>query len=102
MLQLLGPATSDWNVRNAAGRTPLQVSATRGCLSAVRALLALKADATVKDDRGQSVLFLAAAQGHAAVVRSLVEPVDPLPQLWEEDELNKMVEKLPWVDSDVV
>lgn len=102
MLQLLGPTTSDWNICNAAGHTPLQVAATRGCLSAVRALLALQADANVKDDRGQSLLSLAAAQGHRAVVRALLEPIDPLPQTWGEAELAKMLEKLPWVDSDVV
>jgi hypothetical protein len=102
MLQLLGPATSDWNVHDAAGLTPLQASASRGCLSAVCALLALKADAAVTDTHGQSVLALAASQGHAAVVRALVEPVEQLPVLWDEDELNEMLEKLPWVDSDVV
>lgn len=101
MLQLLGPATPDWNIRNAAGQTPLQVSAVRGCLSAVQALLALNADVNVKDEHGQSVLALAAARGHLAVVQALVDPVEQLPLVWPDLELNKMLEKLPWVDSDV-
>lgn len=102
MLQLLGPATPDWNIKDASSHTPLQVAAIRGCLSAVRALLALKADADVKDNRGKSILMQAVAHGHEAVARTLIEPVDALPQIWKESDLITMMEKLPWVDSDVV
>jgi len=102
ILQLLGPATPDWNIRDAAGHTPLQVAVTRGCLAAVSALLSLEADASVTDEKGLSLLALAAAKGHVDVARTLLEPIEPLPIIWGEDELKNMVDKLPWVDSDVV
>jgi ankyrin repeat protein len=102
MLQLLSPATSDWNIRDASGHTPLQVAVARGCMAALTTLLALKADANVKDSHEQSLFALGTVQGHEDVVRALVSPIDPPQHSWEEEHLTKVLDKLPWVDSDVV
>lgn len=102
MLQLLSPATKDWSIRDASGHTPLQVAASRGCMGALTTLLALKADANVKDSNEQTVFACGAVHGHEDVVRALISPIDPPQHKWDEDDLNQMLDKLPWVDSDVV
>lgn len=101
ILQLAFPAVGDLEVRDADDHTPLQLAAISNSTSALRTLLALRADPTVADQRGRSVFALAVAHGHVSIVKCLVEPVEPLPQLWEDQDLATLLQKLPWVAEEV-
>jgi len=102
MLQLLHAATPNWEQRDSEGFTPIQAAASRGCLSSLRVLLTLHADVNSTDRQGRSAFALAVAQGHATVVRAFLEPAQPLEQLWQEEELQTILQGLPWVADEAV
>lgn len=54
-----------------SGMTPLMTASSAGNSATVRALLELKADATLKDRKNQTALKKATLQGHAQVVETL-------------------------------
>lgn len=102
MVQLLHPATPDWELQDSKGSTPLQAAAARGCLSSLGILVTLRADVNATDRQGRSVFALSVVQGHAAVVHALLEPSQPLEQLWSEEELQDILQGLPWVADEAV
>lgn len=64
----------NWDVRDAAGRTPLSWAAAKGHLSIVRLLLLKGASISTRDNRhGLSPLHWAALQGHQMTVELLLE-----------------------------
>ena len=74
IVELLLKGGADPNAPLPGGETPLMTAARTGALPAVKALLSHGASAEAKDDRrGQTALLWAAAEGHAAVVQSLIE-----------------------------
>jgi ankyrin repeat protein len=74
MVELLLKAGADPNAPLPGGETPLMTASRTGALTAVKALLAQGARVDGKDEaRGQTALMWAAAEGHAAVVRELID-----------------------------
>ena len=74
IVELLLKGGADPNAPLPGGETPLMTAARTGALPAVKALLSHGASVDAKDDRrGQTALIWAAAEGHAAVVQSLIE-----------------------------
>ena len=74
MVELLLKAGADPNAPLPGGETPLMTAARTGALDAVTALLSHGASVDTKEDRrGQTALVWAAAEGHAAVVRKLID-----------------------------
>lgn len=96
MLQLMRPLLGDLEALDSEGHTPLQTAAIRGCRTAVSTLLALRADVGARDSSERTVFALGAIHGHEAVLRVLVEPLQPLPLPWKHSELVKVLAKLPW------
>lgn len=100
MVQLLGQAKPDLEERDAEGLTPLQIAVVRGCAAALRSLLALRADVTVKDIAERSVFALGAAHGQSSVLSTLLEPLRPPTPRWREDAIAETLERLPWVSTE--
>ena len=74
IVELLLKGGADPNAPLPGGETPLMTAARTGALPAVKALLSHGASVDAKDDRrAQTALIWAAAEGHAAVVQSLIE-----------------------------
>ena len=74
IVELLLKGGADPNAPLPGGETPLMTAARTGALPAVKALLSHGASVDAKDDRrAQTALIWAAAEGHAAVVKSLIE-----------------------------
>lgn len=73
MVDLLLNAGADPNAALPGGETPLMTAARTGSLETVKALLSRGAAVDAKDEnRGQTALMWAAAEGHAAVVQELI------------------------------
>jgi ankyrin repeat protein len=73
MIGLLLNAGADPNAALPGGETPLMTAARTGSLEAVKALLSRGAVVDAKDEnRGQTALIWAAAEGHTAVVQELI------------------------------
>lgn len=73
MVGLLLNAGADPNGSLPGGETPLMTAARTGSLESVKALLSRGAAVDAKDEnRGQTALMWAAAEGHAAVVQELI------------------------------
>jgi ankyrin repeat protein len=74
MVEMLLKAGADPNAPLPGGETPLMTAARTGTLDAVKALVSHRANVDSKDDRrGQTALMWAAAEGHAAVVQTLID-----------------------------
>jgi ankyrin repeat protein len=74
MVELLLNAGADPNGALPGGETPLMTAARTGALTSVNALLARGATVDGKDTvRGQTALTWAAAEGHADVVKALID-----------------------------
>ena len=74
MVELLLESRADPNTSLPGGETPLMTAARTGALASVKALLARGAPVDSKDERrGQTALIWAAAEGHAAVVQTLID-----------------------------
>ena len=74
IVELLLKGGADPNAPLPGGETPLMTAARTGALPAVKALLSHGASVDARDDRrAQTALIWAAAEGHAAVVQSLIE-----------------------------
>eukprot|EP00929_Paragymnodinium_shiwhaense_P044903 TRINITY_DN23011_c0_g1_i1.p1 TRINITY_DN23011_c0_g1~~TRINITY_DN23011_c0_g1_i1.p1 ORF type:complete len:1058 (+),score=276.68 TRINITY_DN23011_c0_g1_i1:54-3227(+) len=100
MLQLLQPAiASSLDTVDAKGLTGLQSAALRGHAAAVQTLVALRADLSVRDHDGRSVLALACLHGHESVVNVLLNPLEALVKPWPEEDLKELLESLPWVPT---
>jgi ankyrin repeat protein len=73
LIELLVKAGADPNAALPGGETPLMTAARTGSLPSVRALLSHGALVDGKEEeRGQTALMWAAAEGHAAVVQALI------------------------------
>jgi ankyrin repeat protein len=73
MIDLLLKAGADASAPLPGGETPLMTAARTGSLESVKALLSHGAAVDAKDEnRGQTALMWAAAEGHAAVVQELI------------------------------
>jgi ankyrin repeat protein len=73
MINLLLKAGADVSAVLPGGETPLMTAARSGSLESVKALLSHGAAVEAKDEnRGQTALMWAAAEGHAAVVQELI------------------------------
>jgi ankyrin repeat protein len=73
MVGLLLDAGADPNGSLPGGETPLMTAARTGSLESVKALLSRGAAVDAKDEnRGQTALMWAAAEGHAPVVQELI------------------------------
>src|SRR5688572_6001639 len=73
MVGLLLNAGADPNGSLPGGETPLMTAARTGSLESVKALLSRGAAVDAKDEnRGQTALMWAAAEGHAAVAQELI------------------------------
>ena len=73
MISLLLKAGADASAPLPGGETPLMTAARSGSLESVKALLAHGAAVDAKDEnRGQTALMWAAAEGHAPVVQELI------------------------------
>jgi uncharacterized protein len=73
MVGLLLKAGADPNTTLPGGETPLMTAARTGSLETVKALLSRGVAVDAKDEnRGQTALMWAAAEGHAAVVQELI------------------------------
>jgi ankyrin repeat protein len=73
-IEMLLKAGADANTASAEGETVLMTAARTGKLDAVNVLLRYGADVNVKEGwHQQTALMWAAAEGHPAVIRSLVE-----------------------------
>jgi ankyrin repeat protein len=74
MVEMLLTAGADPNAPLPGGETPLMTAARTGTLGSVKALVARGATVDSKDERrGQTALMWAAAEGHAAVVQTLID-----------------------------
>ena len=74
IVELLLKGGADPNAPLPGGETPLMTAARTGALPAVKALLSHGASVDARDDRrAQTALIWAAAEGHGAVVQSLIE-----------------------------
>ncbi|XP_071087784.1 serine/threonine-protein phosphatase 6 regulatory ankyrin repeat subunit B-like [Haliotis cracherodii] len=65
---------SNVNSRGQNGRTPVMEAACKGHKSVFDLLVSEKADLTLLDDRGDSLLHLACAGGNTAIVQHVVSP----------------------------
>jgi ankyrin repeat protein len=73
LIELLVKAGADPNAALPGGETPLMTAARTGSLPSVKALLSHGALVDGKEEgRGQTALMWAAAEGHAAVVQTLI------------------------------
>ena len=73
MINLLLKAGADVSAVLPGGETPLMTAARSGSLESVKALLSHGAAVDAKDEnRGQTALMWAAAEGHATVVQELI------------------------------
>lgn len=75
-LQMLIKEGADLNAADCRGRTPLMMAAGRGSCKSIEALLELKADILVQDDRGNSALHHACLQKQEAAVATILEKAD--------------------------
>ncbi|HET9643368.1 MAG TPA: ankyrin repeat domain-containing protein, partial [Burkholderiaceae bacterium] len=68
IIEILQPIVTGLEERCSAGNTPLMVAASLGRSAAVRKLLELGADPTLKNDKRQTLLHISAAAGNPEII----------------------------------
>ncbi|AZY48018.1 ankyrin repeat domain-containing protein [Bordetella avium] len=79
-LAAFAQAATNWNARDAQGRSPLILAAYHGQTDALRFLLKQGADPCLPDARGNTALMGALFQGHDSAARLLLDTACPIDQ----------------------